>query len=331
MQANNNVVCPLIRGEQFTLGTLLDVFMATYQGRDAQYGTRVTFFSSQFKDKPVCLIVADDVDDALDVLTRRGKLLNRGGTKRGGELVTTSKPLAPATINRYRTNLQSILTWARKKRLLPKGWQNPVCETERLPEDNARTRYLSLIEYEKLLKVSRLARWDHLTVLIMLAVTTGARKGTLLGLKWSDVDLEACTAKVDRMKNGDAFTLVLLPEVCNELRRIKRKALSEDLVFRGRRPDTPMNYEKAWHLALQNAGIEGAVFHSLRHTHASWLAQQGAPLLAIAESMGHKSLAMTKRYAHLCIDSRKKMLHEVFCLGGSTHLATQANSREHNS
>ena len=114
MQANNNVVCPLIRGEQFTLGTLLDVFMATYQGRDAQYGTRVTFFSSQFKDKPVCLIDADDVDDALDVLTRRGKLLNRGGTKRGGELVTTSKPLAPATINRYRTNLQSILTWAKK-------------------------------------------------------------------------------------------------------------------------------------------------------------------------------------------------------------------------
>ena len=100
--------------------------------------------------------------------------------------------------------------------------------------------------------------------------------------------------------------------MCDELRRVKGKALDIDLVFCGRRPDTAVNFEKAWHLALDNAGIEGAVFHSLRHTHASWLAQQGAPLLAIAESMGHKSLAMTKRYSHLCIDSRKKMLNDVF-------------------
>ena len=312
MQAKSNVVCPLIRGEEFTLGTLADAFMASYQGRDRQYGTRIAFFISQFQDKPVCRIEADDVDDALEALTSRGKLLNRGGTLLGGQLITTGKPLAPATINRYRTSLQSILSWARKKRLMPKGWQNPVTETERLPENNARTRYLSLPEYDKLLKVSRLSRWNYLTLLIMMAVTTGARKGSLLGLQWRDIDLAAGTARVDRTKNGEAFTLVLLPEVISELNRLKGKALAEDLVFRGRRPDKPMYFEKAWHLALKNAGIEGAVCHSLRHTHASWLAQQGAPLLAIAESMGHKSLAMTKRYAHLCIDSRKKMLHEVF-------------------
>ena len=312
MQAKNPVVCPLIRGEQFTLSTLADAFMASYHGRDRQFGTRIAFFISQFHDKPACLIDADDVDNALDALRARGKLLNRGGAMLGGHLILTGKPLAPASINRYRTSLQSILTWARKKRLMPKGWQNPVTETERLPEHNARTRYLSLSEYEKLLTVSRLSRWNCLTVLIMMAVTTGARKGTLLGLRWCDIDLKAGTAQVERTKNGEAFTLVLLPEVLHELQRIKGKALADDLVFRGRRSDTPMYFEKAWHFALKNAGIEGAVFHSLRHTHASWLAQQGAPLLAIAESMGHKSLAMTKRYAHLCIDSRKKMLHEVF-------------------
>ena len=63
---------------------------------------------------------------------------------------------------------------------------------------------------------------------------------------------------------------------------------------------------------LADAGIEGVVFHTLRHTHASWLAQKGVPLLAIAESMNHKTLAMTKRYAHLCIDSRAQMLRQVF-------------------
>jgi integrase len=73
-----------------------------------------------------------------------------------------------------------------------------------------------------------------------------------------------------------------------------------------------MNFNKPWEQALKDAQIEGVVFHSLRHTHASWLAKRGAPLLAIADSLGHKSLAMTKRYAHLCVDTRAEMLSRVF-------------------
>lgn len=307
-----SVIRPPLRDEPFTLQTLVDTFMSAYQGRDPNHGTRIAFFIEQFGIKPAKDIDADDIDRALEALRQRGKLHNRGGSVRGGDLIHTHRPLSEATINRYRTTLQSILTWGRKKRLFPKGWTNPVCEVERFPEDGGRTRYLSMAEYEKLLKVSRLSRWNKLTLLIMLAVTTGARKGSLLGLRWEDIDFQTATAKVMRTKNGEAFTLVLLPEVMQELERFVGKAKGEDLIFCGRRPDTPMCIEKAWHMALKNAAIEGAVFHSLRHTHASWLAQQGAPLLAIAESMGHKSLAMTKRYSHLCIDSRKKMLGEVF-------------------
>jgi integrase len=73
-----------------------------------------------------------------------------------------------------------------------------------------------------------------------------------------------------------------------------------------------MNFNKTWEAALVDAQIEGVVFHTLRHTHASWLARRGAPLLAIADSLGHKSLAMTKRYSHLCVDSRAEMLNQIF-------------------
>lgn len=308
----NTAVCPLTRGEKFTLTALADAFMACYKGQDAQTATRIAFFLTHLGNKAACDIDADDVEDALEALKARGRLFNRGGSKRGGEIILTHKPLADATINRYRCGLQALLTWARKKRLMPKGWSNPVNETQRMPEDNARTRYLNEQEYQRLLTASRVSYWPMLTLLIMLAVTTGARKGTLMGLKWKDIDLKEGRASCARTKNGEPFILVLMPDVMAEFKRFQNKSQAEDLVFCGRRADKPMNFEKAWKNALNNAAIDGACFHTLRHTHASWLARRGAPLLAIADSLGHKSLAMTKRYSHLCVDTRAEMLNRVF-------------------
>jgi integrase len=107
--------------------------------------------------------------------------------------------------------------------------------------------------------------------------------------------------------------MVLLPDVSEELRRLKGTSQADDYIFCGRYPSKQAQFTKAWKNAVANAGLESDVcFHSLRHTHASWLARSGAPLLAIADSLGHKSLAMTKRYSHLCIDSRAEMITKVF-------------------
>ena len=312
MNTSNTVVSPLTRGEAFTLSALADFFMACYQGRDPSFGNRLSFVVQQLGHKVASEIDADDVDDFLDALRARGKLINRGGNKKGGQIIATHKPLADATINRYRCTFQSVLSWARRKRLMPKTWTNPVAETQRMPEDNARSRYLSEAEYERLLKTSRISSWPKLTLLIMLAVTTGARRGTLMNLQWKDVDLDEGRAFCARTKNGEPFVLVLMPDVLQELKRFFSKSKPEDLVFCGKSPTKPMNFNKIWVIALADAQIEGVVFHTLRHTHASWLARRGAPLLAIADSLGHKSLAMTKRYSHLCVDSRAEMLNQIF-------------------
>jgi len=103
-----------------------------------------------------------------------------------------------------------------------------------------------------------------------------------------------------------------MPDVLQELKRFSSKSKPEDLVFCGKYPTKPMNFNNTWEIALADAQIDGVVFHTLRHTHASWLARRGAPLLAIADSLGHKSLAMTKRYSHLCVDSRAEMLNKIF-------------------
>ena len=310
MQHNQTAV--LTRRQDMTLRELADSYMACYQGRDGSIAQRVRYFVDLLGGKLASEINSDEIQDALDALMRRGVLHNRGGQRKGGELVPTGKPLAPATINRYRTTIQGILTWGRKKRLMPRGWVNPANDTERFPEDNARTRYLSEAEYDRLIKAARVSYWPKLSLIIQMAVETGARKGTLLGLTWRDIDLDSGRAYCSRTKNGEAFVLVLLPATVAELKRVKGKSDIDDLVFCGRRPDRPINFDKAWHNALANAGIQGACFHSLRHTHASWLAKRGAPLLAIADSLGHKSLAMTKRYSHMCVDSRAEMLSRVF-------------------
>lgn len=308
------VNAPLVRGEQFTLSALADAYMASFTGRDPYQSQRLSFFAERIGHLLASEIDADDVDDCLDALKARGKLMNKGGTKRGGEIVPTHKSLADSTVNRYRCTLQATLTWARKKRLMPKGWSNPVNETQRLAEDNARTRYLKPDEYERLLKMCRISAWNKLAALVMMAVTTGARRGALLGLRWADVDLERGEAFVLRTKNGESFVLVLLSDVIKELKRFKAGTKSDELVFCGRNPYKPATFAKSWITALTDAGLADSevVFHSLRHTHASWLAKQGAPLLAIADSLGHKSLAITKRYSHLCIDSRKEMIQKTF-------------------
>ncbi|QWE17540.1 site-specific integrase [Polynucleobacter sp. AP-Nino-20-G2] len=308
------VNAPLVRGEQFTLSALADAYMASFTGRDPYQHQRLHFFVEKIGHLYACEIDADHVDDCLDALKARGKLMNKGGTRRGGEIIATHKPLSNSTLNRYRSTLQATLTWARKKRLMPKGWSNPVNDTQRLPEDNARTRYLKPDEYERLIQMCRISHWNKLTALVMMAVTTGARRGALMGLKWEDVDLEKGEAFVSRTKNGEPFVLVLIPEVVAELKRFESKVRKDELVFGGLNPYKPANFNKVWNTALQDANVANTnvVFHTLRHTHASWLAKQGAPLLAIADSMGHKSLAMTKRYSHLCIDSRKEIIQKTF-------------------
>ena len=109
MNTSNTVVSPLIRGEAFTLSALADSYMACYQGRDPSFGNRLSFIVQQLGHKVASDIDADDVDDFLEALQKRGKLFNRGGNKKGGQIIATHKPLAAATINRYRCSLQSIL------------------------------------------------------------------------------------------------------------------------------------------------------------------------------------------------------------------------------
>jgi len=207
-----------------------------------------------------------------------------------------------------------MLSWSRRRRLLPRGWISPLRDVPAERESSGRVRYLSAPERERLLAVCRISRWRKLHLLVLMAIVTGARKGELLGLHFRDLDLEAGTATLERTKNGDKRVLVLTPTVIAEIKRHGVGA-PDALLFASRiNPTRPHTIDTAWAYALKTANIEDCHFHDLRHTHASYLAQSGASLLEIADSLGHRSLAMTRRYSHLTIDHKRKLVERV--LGG---------------
>jgi len=195
---------------------------------------------------------------------------------------------------------------------LPRGFVAPTRGVERQEVNNARVRFLDSSERERLLAVCRVAKWSRLYLLVLMAITTGARRGELLALRWADLNLERRTAYVRTSKNGEARTLVLVAPVLAEIERIRSRR-PENFVFASdARPGRAMRVEAAFRRACAEARIENFRFHDLRHTCASYLAQQGASLLEIADTLGHKQMQMVKRYAHLSVESKQRLAERVF-------------------
>jgi len=229
-----------------------------------------------------------DVSPALVVECR--DRLARGVTYRGTRR-------SPATVNRYLAGLSHAFTIAVQEW----GWleENPIRKVRRLEESRGRVRSLSDEERPRLLDACK-ANPDHrLYPLIILALSTGARQGELLRLRWRDVDLEREVAVLHETNNKERRTLPLSGEalrVIRELARVRR--IDTDVVFSSP-AGKPVFPQKAWEAALKEAEIKDFRFHDLRHSAASYLAMSGATLAEIAEVLGHKTLQMVKRYSHL--------------------------------
>ncbi len=273
---------------KLNLGDVATEYLAReYKGKDRKkQSNKLDFWVKSIEIKPISDITTRDVSDAM---------------------LKLPKDLANATINRYRSALSVVFRYACRQYNLP---SNPVGLIPSKPEDNNRVRYLSTLERKRLLKACMKAEWTKLYLLVLMAITTGARRGELLGLRWSDIDLERQTAFVQTTKNGQPKVLPLTNDVINELTKFKQQGAS--LIFNSEiKPDKAFCFNKQWKKALVTAEVKDFTFHCLRHTTASYLAQSGASLLEIADVLGHKQISVTKRYAHLCIDHKSNLINRV--------------------
>ena len=198
-----------------------------------------------------------------------------------------------ATVNRYLAALKTAYYLAMKK---GKVSRNPVRGVKFDQENNARIRYLDADEERRLMA----ALPSHHKPLVALALNTGLRRGELLGLSWEDVDLRTGSLTVRRSKHGETRYVPLNQIAIQTLLDIKknRKVLAA-FVFTTEDGHPFYWLDNAFKKALKRAGIENFRFHDLRHTFASRLAMRGVPLRTIQELLGHKTMTMTLRYAHL--------------------------------
>jgi len=219
---------------------------------------------------------------------------------------------SPSTLNRYMASLSVVFTYAYKNL----EWMdtNPIEKIKKYQEPRGRVRYLTDDERERLLSACKESLNPLLYPVVILALTTGARQSEILNLRWADIDLAAKRAILHETKNGERRTLPIVEPALSLLRGLADKKDDAEFVFYSRR-DTGKthhaNITNAWYAALKKADIKDFRFHDLRHTAASYLAMHGASLAEIAEILGHKTLQMAKRYAHLSDGHKYNLVERV--------------------
>ena len=137
----------------------------------------------------------------------------------GTEIPPNQYKRSGATVNRYLATLGHVFTVAIKEwRLVDR---NPVRDISKKKEAHGRVRFLSDPERDALLEACAKSDWPALHTLVLLAISTGARRGELIRLKWADVDLKAARATIQETKNGDPRVLPLVGKALTALRELR--------------------------------------------------------------------------------------------------------------
>ena len=223
-----------------------------------------------------------------------------------------SRRLKPDTVRQYMDSLAAVSTVAVSELHWLPAHPMRGRQVRKPPAARGRTRFLSPPEQARLLAACQASRQPGLYPLVVTALTTGARRGELLALTWADVDLERGMLRLAQTKNKTPRA-VPLPRLTQELlAAFRQDRAAEAWVFPRTSVRAPWPYEYQWQVALLTAGLAGDFrFHDLRHTAASYLAMSGASLIEIAEILGHKTLAMVRRYAHFTQSHTQSVLERM--------------------
>jgi len=221
--------------------------------------------------------------------------------------VRNGKQRSPSTVVRYLAALSHAFSVAMKEW----GWveDNPLRKVTKPKEPRGRIRCLDDSMRDSLLKACAASSCALLHPIVVLAISTGMRRGEILGLHWSQVDLDRERITLHDTKNGERRGVPLVGFALTLLRALyQNRRTDTELVFPGSRVDRLLQFEKAWKAALSKASICDFRFHDLRHCAASYLVMNGASLSEVADVLGHKTVQTTKRYAHLAEGHSKRIV-----------------------
>lgn len=204
-------------------------------------------------------------------------------------------PNKPATINRLLATIKHMFSKAHQWEMCSDETLKRVRQVKLLEENNRRLRYLSREECAALIGKCK----DVTREIVLTALNTGCRKGEILNLKWDNVDMRHGFILLDKTKNGERREIPINNELRAVLQGITRR-LDVPYVFFDKVTGKPLqDVKRSFSTACRQAGIRDFHFHDLRHTFASHLVMNGVDITTVSRLLGHKSLTMTLRYAHL--------------------------------
>ncbi len=239
---------------------------------------------------------------------------------------------APATISYAYNRLRAVFNRAVEWGFI----ESHSLDSVKIPKiDNKRIRYLSASEEQALLeelhtrdermKKQYLDRYgkraqsivsqryvDYLEPLVVLAMNTGMRKGEMLTLKWSHINMEDryLTIRSENAKSKTKRTIPLNNTVFDMLTVWQKQNADTELVFEHDGNALP-TYQYQWETLLKDAGIQNFRFHDLRHHFASKLVMKQVDLNVVRELLGHADLKMTLRYAHLAPEHKSSAVNLI--------------------
>jgi integrase len=213
----------------------------------------------------------------------------------------------PNTVNNYLVSLGRIFSVARRE------WHwithNPMEGVAKLSAGPGRVRFLSEDERQRLL--TETAKEPQLHALAVLALSTAARAGELMGLTWRDVDLKDGRVLLRKTKNAQPRVIWVHGEALRLLKEHgKIRRLDDDPVFLGAAPGTRYDYHTHFKAACAAAGVTDFRFHDLRHSAATYLAREGATEQQLKAIGGWKSNVVS-RYVHLAAEDAKAVLERM--------------------
>jgi integrase len=214
-----------------------------------------------------------------------------------------SKSRRPATVNRLLGNAKHMLAMAVKWGELT---ANPFKEVRLLPVPKMRERILDQDEEVKLLEACGRVRAPYLLPIVLLALNTGMRKGEILALQWTQVDLANRLIHVEQGKTEDSDRRIPMNETVFALMFGLHRNRGGDLIFPSPRKSGEkfVDLKTAFRNAVRLSKIRHLRFHDLRHTFATRLVRAGVDLITVQQLLGHAKITTTARYVHSLADDK---------------------------
>lgn len=216
--------------------------------------------------------------------------------------IAQARSLSKPSVNRYQSAISGLFKWlASQRRYREYQLVNPTIGIIRKKESAGREVYLTLEQQTELLKACKSSRWRGLYPLVYLLLLTGARRNEVAALRWSQIDLQGGVISFHNTKNGNDHALKISDEAMNVIHEWKLIQPLSNWVFPN--PSDPRRYFRNFDNYWQQAKVLSNMpkdlrIHDLRHSAATQMLQEGRSLEEIKQTLNHKSMSMTIRYAH---------------------------------